>query len=499
MLLVVDRLSDSSESRRNSQEALNQFRELALKYQNSYYTGETIKPQRKEFSGQIFKSSNVYGHPKLRLSRSKHKVNLKDKMSVMILNDGQQVTVNNLDSAIRGSSFHEILEHILHQKKKTKLSSLAKDVGFQLLSDDFEIKVINASPSESEDHPAQVSNHHSKEEALTSNDSNDDLEKGQLPHMRSISPSQHDEKSKPYSASSMEHEVTSETGDVSSLGHEEKHENNMTSSVEHGEASKVYTRSSVRHEEAKINAASVGHDERKSDHMDGELSRKIENIIVDVQTGKKLQSSGTYQYITKNQFDPSEILKMAENNILNIEMSQERPFKDSFFFSDGNYQVLKALTGESKVPSLIIVDPISQKHYVLPNGQNFSQSSMASFLENFLEGSLWPHQRSQTTSENPREAVRPPFVNMNFHEMDSVPRVTTHSLSQMVFDSGETGSLSVVNSLKDDVLVLFSMSWCGFCQRMELVVREVYRAIKSYGNMLKSRSRDGEAVFNKGK
>ncbi|RWR90448.1 hypothetical protein CKAN_01954400 [Cinnamomum micranthum f. kanehirae] len=41
---------------------------------------------------------------------------------------------------------------------------------------------------------------------------------------------------------------------------------------------------------------------------------------------------------------------------------------------------------------------------------------------------------------------------------------------------------------KKDVLVLFSNTWCGFCQRMELVVREVYRAFKGYISVLDSDS-----------
>ena len=44
-------------------------------------------------------------------------------------------------SALLGHSLHEILKHLLEQKKQAKLSLLAKEVGFQLLSNDIDIRI----------------------------------------------------------------------------------------------------------------------------------------------------------------------------------------------------------------------------------------------------------------------------------------------------------------------------------------------------------------------
>ncbi|KAM3705711.1 hypothetical protein ACJW31_03G100200 [Castanea mollissima] len=171
-------------------------------------------------------------------------------------------------------------------------------------------------------------------------------------------------------------------------------------------------------------------------------------------------------------------------------------FEGSFFFSDGNYRLLRALTGGSNIPSLVIIDPLLQQHYVLPQESDFSFSSLADFLSGFLNGTLPPYQLSKSIIQHPREATVPPFVNVDFHEVDSIPQITIHRLSELVLGVNQSNTNSVVHAWKRDVLVLFSNSWCGFCQRMEFVVREVYRAVKGYMNMLRSGSRNGEKVFN---
>ncbi|OMP06447.1 hypothetical protein COLO4_08120 [Corchorus olitorius] len=95
-----------------------------------------------------------------------------------------------------------------------------------------------------------------------------------------------------------------------------------------------------------------------------------------------------------------------------------------------------------------------------------------------------------------REATSPPFVNKDFHEMDSIPRVPMHTLSKLIFGFNQSASGNIAHSRNEDVVVLFSSNWCGFCQRMELVVREVYRAIRGFMKMLKSGSGKEQAVAN---
>ncbi|KAF9606346.1 hypothetical protein IFM89_025014 [Coptis chinensis] len=148
--------------------------------------------------------------------------------------------------------------------------------------------------------------------------------------------------------------------------------------------------------------------------------------------------------------------------------------------------LLNSLTARSEIPSVVIVDPFSEQHFIYPQQKNFSYSSLQGFLDGFLNGSLVPFQRSESVSRSPREATQPPFVNLDFREFDSIPRVTAHTFSELVLGFNQSHTRNFGHSWENDVLVLFSNSWCGFCQRMELVVREVFRAFKGYVNVLKS-------------
>ncbi|KAJ6678155.1 TRANSPORTER putative-RELATED [Salix viminalis] len=77
-------------------------------------------------------------------------------MSIMIVNDGKPVMLNSMASGLEGSSLHEILTYLLQKKEEAKLSSVAKEAGFQLLSDDFNIKVTDTLPSVAEAESKQV-------------------------------------------------------------------------------------------------------------------------------------------------------------------------------------------------------------------------------------------------------------------------------------------------------------------------------------------------------
>uniref|UniRef100_A0A0E0R0K0 Thioredoxin domain-containing protein n=1 Tax=Oryza rufipogon TaxID=4529 RepID=A0A0E0R0K0_ORYRU len=164
-------------------------------------------------------------------------------------------------------------------------------------------------------------------------------------------------------------------------------------------------------------------------------------------------------------------------------------FAGSLFFSDGGYRLLQTLTGGSRMPSLVIIDPIQQKHYVFPDEIEFTYPSLANFLDHFMNRSLSPYYRSALSVISSKELLRPPFINRDFHEADSIPQLTTSNFCMLVF--GFEGCVSkselpfsntenISSAWKKDVLVLFSNSWCGFCQRTELVVREVYRSFKNF-------------------
>lgn len=339
-------------------------------------------------------------------------------MSIMIVNDGKPVMLNSMASGLEGSSLHEILTYLLQKKEEAKLSSVAKEAGFQLLSDDFNIKVTDTLPSVAEAESKQVLSDESL--VKTSADLDKDSASNNCEGSQSTTSQDDEEKSTYYDAST--HPLSVEPGQY------------------------------------------------MSDHKPP--------ISEDARAEKK----GSFQ---------ADKLGEEQLNFQN--------FKGSFFFCDGNYRLLSALTGETRIPSLVLIDPLSQQHYVFPEYTNLSYSSLEDFLHGFLNGNLIPYQRSESEPESPREETHPPFVNMDFHEADSIPEVTAHTFSEQVLGFNQSDNGIAANAWNGDVLVLFSNSWCGFCQRMELIVREVHRSIKGFVNMLKTGSRTGETVITDGK
>ncbi|XP_022763966.1 LOW QUALITY PROTEIN: uncharacterized protein LOC111309235 [Durio zibethinus] len=424
VILFVDRSSGSLETRRKSREALDAFREVALCYQlldwmSSQNTDHKTNPH------SAYKGTP--GHSRLQLSETAQKIKLKDKMSFMIINEGKHVTVDNIASDLQGKSLHEILAYLLQRKNEAKLSSLARELGLHLLSDDLDIKMAQESPSQTEGQSNDVSPPPSLEGPLV----------GIVdPHSIPME-----------SKSAMLHEENPKLIDVEPF--------------------------SPYNEDKGISSD-------KSKHL---ISIETEQLL----EGLELNIAGDLKAKEKIS---SEIDKSGEQEL------QFQGFKGSFFLCDDNYRLLRSLTGGSSIPSLVLVDPRSQHHYVYPDEAIFSYFSLANFLHEYLNGSLVPYQRSAPILHSPREATSPPFVNQDFHEMDSIPRVTMHTMSKLVFGFNQSNSGNAAHARNEDVVVLFSSNWCGFCQRMELVVREVYRAIRGYMEMMKSISGKEQAVFN---
>ncbi|XP_058182712.1 uncharacterized protein LOC131300750 isoform X3 [Rhododendron vialii] len=380
ILLFVDRSSDLSETRRKSKEAIDAFRNFALHYETSYGKGQ----QNNNLFGTYQVSKSMPVHQSLKLSPKSENFGL-DEMSIMIVNEGNHVTLDKNDPSLEGNSLHDVLAYVLKNKNGVKLSSLAKKVGFELLSEDFDIKV-------QETKRTKMGVLQSDEVSLNPkkglHEASVDLPKGQIPDTLSTTTMEREEQFKP-------------------------------------------------------------------DHYLG----SAEDEIVD-------------------QKALSEITNLREQKL------HHKHFIGSFIFSDSGYQLLEALTAGSKIPSVVIVDPILQKHYVLPEETVFTYTSLSHFLDGFLNGSLHPYQRSESVVPSPREGPSPPFVNLDFHEVDSIPRVTTSTFSELVNGFNKSDISNVGHVSKKDVLVLFSNSWCGFCQRMELIVREVYRAFKHHASLL---------------
>ncbi|GLT25924.1 hypothetical protein SLA2020_010220 [Shorea laevis] len=428
VILFVDRSSYSSETRRKGKEALDALGELAVHYQMSDQIGTQSVHQLDKWSVQPYQELKEK-HPILRPSPTAQKSKLKDKMSVMIINEGKHVSLDKIGSDLQGSSLHEVLAQILQRSKEAKLSSLAKELGFHLLSDDFHLKMEGASTSETE---------------VESN-------------VGSTSPS-------------MEGPVTS----IIDSGNDQTSFTESKSGVEEDKNPKVADVKPSYHDANKIASA---------DASEELVSLQPDKVLVDL----KLDMNDNVN-VEKESF--SEADKSAEQEI------KFEAFKVSFFFSDGNYRLLRSLTGRSLVPSLVIVDPISQQHYFFPEDTNFNYFSLSNFLHGYFNGSLVPYQRSESIVQSPRQAVPPPFVNLDFHETDSIPRVTTHTFSKFLFGLNQSDNDNTTHAWKEDVVVLFSSNWCGFCQRMELVVRELYRAIKGYMKMLKSGSGKEQTIFS---
>ncbi|KAL0386275.1 UNVERIFIED_CONTAM: hypothetical protein Sradi_3021800 [Sesamum radiatum] len=157
MLLFVDRLSNSMQIRVESQKALNALRELAERTEmlNQNHGQSTIRNGKTSIETNRA-SWSTPKHPRIKPFAASRKVILNDKMSIMLLNEGQQVTLENLAPDLQGSSVQEILTYALKRQKEIKLSSLAKDAGFQLLSKDFDIEVVESLPSHTEDQSKRV-------------------------------------------------------------------------------------------------------------------------------------------------------------------------------------------------------------------------------------------------------------------------------------------------------------------------------------------------------
>ncbi|MCL7032753.1 hypothetical protein MKW94_007398 [Papaver nudicaule] len=420
VILFVDRSSESPEIRRKSKEALDAFRKLAI---NNSVTREfsALASQGKNGRG----TSNPSAQSVTKSSRVTQVGNLKNKVSVMIVNEGGTTTVGDISVGAQSKSIQKILNYLLQQKKEAKLSLLAEKVGFQLLSDDLSVNIANMLPSQTD---------------------NSWSEKLQEPPTEAISESSLDlnDGSSETAAITIAEVLEKQPGVTESKFNAHNHEEKII--VKNTDLSSLLLKQGV-----------VSDTLRVTDMMAEEkISSRVNN--------------------------------MQEHQII------PHDFTGLFYFSDGDYQLLRSLTGGPNVPSLVILDPVSQQHYVYPGEACFSYPSLVDFLDGFLNKTLPPYLRSESVLKASREAARPPFINLDFHEAHSIARVTANKFSELVLGFNESDTENVSVAWRKDVLVLFSNSWCAFCQRMELVVREVSRALENYIKMLKRESRNHGSI-----
>lgn len=484
VLLFVDRSSDTTETRGKSKEALNAFRELAQHYHDLNQFGKKDDESPEKLSIQDYQRlKSTSEHPRLKLSKTAQKMKLKEKMStIMVLNEGEHVSLDKVTSDLQVTSLNEILGY-LQKNKDQRLSSLAKDLGFQLLSDDIYIKPVHAQQSHSE----FLSNSMSAEYSIVGHTDSSNLDSDL--NLPSISAGGPVENSKLVDLSFQNDEVMTCQFDSHI---ETKSAELEESSVEH---ELLVTKNVKAEKESSLDRDESGKESFADHELSAAINMKmeIENFSDGNQPGKE---SNVAHELSCAKNVKAENDSYSDGDQFGEEPDQFLGFNGSFFYSEGNYRLLKSLTGNYRIPSLVIVDPVRQQHYVYPEDQNFNFSSLNGFLSGFVNDTLLPYQHSEHVLQSPREATRPPFVNLDFHEVESIPRITAHTFSKLAIGSNHSDKDSAWNK---DVAVLFSHSWCGHCQRMEMVVREVHRAFKGCMDILKSGSRNMIDISDHGK
>ncbi|KAJ4777430.1 UPF0301 protein [Rhynchospora pubera] len=410
LVLFIDSSAESSETRSESKLALEVIRK---------YAGQNHK--------LLVPSSFSSKRTGSRDASDSNGMNIKDKM-LMIVNEGLSEGNNN--------RLVDILTKLLQQtkanrqKKEKKISVVAKELGFQLLSQDFDVKEVK-------------------------------------PTLEDKSDSQSDD------VTSDEKEINVPIDDLGAKSDEE-----------------TMPKSDIR----EYNKAAM-----YEKHSENEFEKNFETVV----EIKKTTSDKKLEYIPEIE-EIASISSMQSHEVKKELSDDITGFVGSIFFTDGSYQLLSSLTSGSRVPTLIIIDPTKQQHFVFDEGTPICYSSLVNFLDKFLNQSLPPFIQSDALVGGTKKFPRPPFVNQDFHEAVSVPRISANGFCEsvmgyhdcLVIDKGiDLGNVN--EAWSRDVLVLFSNSWCGFCQRMELVLREVYRAFDSF--MTVSRERDANIIENQDK
>ncbi|KAK1262217.1 hypothetical protein QJS04_geneDACA019545 [Acorus gramineus] len=467
-------------------------------------------------SGQAFPQtlgksiSNPSGPVKMKVVPASHLIQLKDKIAFMV--DGNRVSLDDaVNLGAQGNPAYDILSQLLHQRspslkvKQTKISLIAKEVGFQLLSDDFDVKIIDSSTADTaNDQPGHASQaellspdvQQSKISVQTAAEGTVDLNDGDL---LTVGITALEDKKEPALVNDeTSFQPTSDEKDSweicsASVQEAMKDKQNVIESMEIGEDARLSKENDNQPatsnselpfyvDQRSPTEPSLGNDNKENQSHQTDFSS-----VHDTCSHRATIDSCPSDAYEENEIPEDKIY--PSSNELNDQQAKYNLFDGSFFFSDGGHRMLKALTANSKIPSVVILDPIRQQHYVFPEETDFSYTSLVSFIDRFLNGSLPPYQRSELSIVSPRVTLQPPFVNLDFHETDSIPRITANIFSDLVLGSVHCFQQNDMPgshcqeadcAWKKDVMVLFSNNWCGFCQRMEVVVREVYRSIKGY-------------------
>ncbi|OQU91612.1 hypothetical protein SORBI_3001G214600 [Sorghum bicolor] len=547
VILFVDRLSHSSKVRDESKSVIKLLRQYVqnnypFHVSNGVLSSSTSKTRSKAVpSLRNTGISDAYSQTARLSAWASKLMALGDKMSVMVVNDGDSISYRSSSQGSGANPLYDVLTKLLHKarpghrSKKTRISLVSRDVGLKTLSDDSEIEVVKSLSVEEGEYKR------TDDASATTDNSNDDItevsvdettaketefiDDGQAPSILEKSPAtypdEHDS-ARESNNTEMEDQSKIEASDMS-VDLMEDVSNNADGSSEVGGMLHKHIVDKTVTEAFQI----LEHDERNLYADQEESVSSNEQVDVSPVLSKKI--SKTEDAVYENTFDLSEGSEESDTRCPHhatcsssrVPVRNDTDFTDqvtssisddcfagAFYFSDGDYRLLRTLTGGSRIPSLVIIDPVQQKHYVFPEESEYSYASLQNYFDSFMNQSLPSYYRVTSSAISSKELPRPPFVNHDFHEANSIPQLTAISFCLLVFgprgcDSKNEASFSNTESIASgwnkDVMVLFSNSWCGFCQRAELVVRELHRSFKSFSSYSDSVSANAQDVHSEEK
>ncbi|KAL6640917.1 hypothetical protein ACP70R_019098 [Stipagrostis hirtigluma subsp. patula] len=526
VILFIDRLSHSSKVRDESKLALKLLR---LYVQNNYpfhVSAGAVSSGNSRMSSKPVPSlmntgiSDAHSETARLNAWASKLMALGDKMSVMVVNDGESISyrASSQEDSV-GNPLYDILTKLLHKtrpdhrSKKTRISLVTKDVDLKLLPDDSNVHVVESlsvkeSQQESTDDSFGTSDNFNDNVAEVSVDENkateiEYVDDGQAPSKFERTPAPDEQNIDLASnVAEMEDQSKSESSDMAS-DHQEEVSYDVYSSSEEGH---------ILHEHKEEKSIAEALDMLKTDERNmqanqeasgspiekdygslvlGQKSRRIEDVIFEDNTFNLYEGSEESDSKCPPHADAacSFSSSLVRDDTDNTEQVTSNRFAGSFYFSDGGDRLLRTLTSVSRIPSLVIIDPVQQKNYVFPEESEFSYASLQNYFDSFMNQSLPSYHRAASSAKSSKELPRPPFVNHDFREANSIPQLTTNSFCPLVFgfrgcESNNEMPLPNTENLASgwnkDVLVLFSNSWCGFCQRAELVVRELHQSFKNF-------------------
>ncbi|KAH9323577.1 hypothetical protein KI387_018216, partial [Taxus chinensis] len=542
LILFIDRASSSAESRQRSYEALQALRQVAFRYAQSFQSGKSTKGDKilqKSYSSlqdneKILPPSSSHLQMQALQSPELVKGLRLDKNNIFQVKttDGELHIVNfKGDDNLFSDPAQKILDYLLQQEKsgiqlkQDRLSLLAKKAGFQLLSSDYVLDVNQLSqipetfssltektsgiPEEDFKNLGRTKNVEAEELHKELGYKLDNVQRTHLvgtKHDATIADEEQvegigldDTNLDPESSESVNYDHSETQGCFATAGKDEcKSEISTVEALDGNNGEK-----GMPEKIDPVDQVLYLKDSTNKDSGDEEYSKKI-NVDNEKDTCPIIGNGEKNQECTSPHKGEQAFFERNDEELETLDETQGENCGDdiSFFFAEGGDQLREILSSDATIPLVVLIDHVEKTHYVLPKEVSATYSSLFDFVKAFKLGTLKEYKRSEPFPPSPREPPRPPFVNRDFHEIDSTPRVTVATFSRLILgfegcnDTVETSCASSHHpgvAWEKDVLVLFSNDWCGFCKRSQLIVREVHRFFKHCANFLHA---EGEIAPN---